>query len=510
MTITPAPFPTLLPRRAAIIDLGSNSVRMVVYEGVARNPVPIFNEKATLRLGAGLEKTGRLSEEGIARALDVLSRFQTIAHAMGAQPFDVLATAAVRDAKNGAEFVQAAKAHMPDARFRVLNGEEEADYSAAGVLCALPEADGLVADIGGGSLELIRIGRGAYFEADTMPLGVIRLHERAEGDVEAAALIAEQILAKVTWLDKVKSKPLYLVGGAFRALARLYIAKTDYPLNMVHLFRLTAAEAQKMANWVAGASRKRLEEVGNVPRKRIMDAPFAAVVLLELLARLSPPEIVFSSEGLREGWYMREVAADVAVEAPMEALAGEMADRLGRNASLPDALVAWTAPIFLSAQGWKDDEFLVQQHKLACMVSDIGSYDHPQYRAEQTYRRLLHCHGVGFDHLARAFLALVLAVRYDIKYDDPVLEPSRRLLKRHYFTSAVQLGLALRLAYTLCAGTEALLDGTCLDLKENVLTLDLVSGGLRSGGNAVLRRLERLAEALGVESLIREGEKRIA
>ncbi|PHI97302.1 exopolyphosphatase [Parasaccharibacter apium] len=491
-------------RRAAIVDLGSNSVRMVVYEGVARNPVPIFNEKATLRLGAGLEATGLLSEEGIERALEVLARYQVIGQAMGVQPFDVLATAAVRDARNGAEFVRAAQMRMPGARFRVLNGEEEADYSATGVLCALPAADGIVADIGGGSLELIRVRDGAYFDAGTTPLGVIRLRERSEDDLEKAAAIARKTLADVAWLEDAKGKPLYLVGGAFRALARLHMARTDYPLNMVHLFCLNRQEAVEMAEWITGASRKQMEKIGNVPRKRMVDAPFAAQVLLALLDKTDAPEVIFSAEGLREGWYMREVAACVADEEPMEALASEMAGRLGRNASFAGPLHAWLAPVFLSGLGWKDDAFLSLQFRLACMVSDIGSYDHPQYRAEQTYRRLLYCHGVGFSHESRAFLALVLAGRYDMDRESPVLEPSRRLLSKEYYEAAIRLGQAFRLVYMLCAGTEVLLEETHLALKdEDQLVLNLHGSRLRSGGNAVSRQLSRLAESLGVEADLR-------
>ncbi|MCL1513181.1 MULTISPECIES: Ppx/GppA family phosphatase [Acetobacteraceae] len=490
-------------RRAAIVDLGSNSVRMVVYEGVARNPVPIFNEKATLRLGAGLEATGMLSEEGINRALEVLARYQAIGQAMKVEPFDVLATAAVRDAHNGADFVKAAKARMPEARFRVLNGEEEADYSAAGVLCALPDADGVVADIGGGSLELIRVRNGAYFEAGTTPLGVIRLRERSQEDLGEASKIARKTLADVSWLETAAGKPLYLVGGAFRALARLHVARMEYPLNMVHLFRLSRAEAEEMAGWVIGASRKQMEKIGNVPRKRMVDAPFAAQVLLALLAQTDAQEVVFSAEGLREGWYMREVASSVAEEDPMEALAREMAGRLGRNASLAEPLITWVSPVFLTGLDWVEDSFLAAQLRLACTISDIGSYDHPQYRAEQTYRRVLYCHGVGFSHESRAFLALVLAVRYEINRDDPVLEPSRRLLSKGRYEAAVQLGLVLRLVYTLCAGTEVLLERTHLAMKDDKLVLSLHGSRLRSGGSAISRQLERLAEALGMKPSLR-------
>lgn len=487
-------------RRAAIVDLGSNSVRMVVFEGVARNPVPIFNEKATLQLGKGLEATGNLSAQGMTKALEVLGRFGTIAHAMGAEPFIVVATAAVRDAHNGAAFIEAAKERLPQATFRILQGEEEADYAAAGVLCALPDANGLAADIGGGSMELIRIADGGYTQAATTPLGVIRLAERSKENVPRARELALEGLDKIDWLGEARGRPLYLVGGAFRALARVEIARMRYPLNMVHLFRLTLEQAREMAAWCAAADMKTLEKLGNVPRKRLAQIPYAAAVLSALLERVSPDGVVFSAEGLREGWYMRHVAASVQKQDPMQALAEEMAGRLGRNAKLPAALVHWTAPIFAGHETPEQ----ARLRELACVFSDIGSYDHPQYRAEQTYRRILHAHGVGFEHVARAFLALVLAVRYEIGLDDSLLKPSRKLLDPEMFARAVQIGLALRLAYMLCGGTEVLLRASRLTVEKGILVLDLREGSVRTAGSTLKRQLSRLAGALDLSCEIRE------
>ncbi|QDH15730.1 Ppx/GppA family phosphatase [Oecophyllibacter saccharovorans] len=500
MALPPLASPLPPAQRAAIIDLGSNSVRMVVFEGVARNPVPIFNEKATLQLGKGLEKTGCLSEPGMHKAMEVLGRFGRIATAMGADPFVVVATAAVRDARNGPQFIEAASRHLPQASFRILRGEEEADYAAAGVLCALPEADGLAADIGGGSMELIRISGGTYTNAVTTPLGVIRLAERADDNVLRARDLAEKVLADISWLPSARGRPLYLVGGGFRALARAEISRLRYPLNMVHLFRLTRAQAWEMARWCLDADAKTLEKLGNVPRKRVEQVPYAAAVLEALLMLQEPDEVVFSAEGLREGWYMRHVAAEVQHLDPMQALAREMAARLGRNTNLPAELVAWTAPLFAAHESPEQSEL----RGLACLVSDIGSYDHPQYRAEQTYRRLLYCHGVGFEHRARAFLALVLAVRYEMGLNDPVLKPSRKLLSPEMFERAVQLGLALRLAYTLCGGNEALLRDSHLAIEDGTLVLKIRANGLRMAGSALRRRFEKLAEALHMPGRICE------
>ncbi|NVN12178.1 Ppx/GppA phosphatase family protein, partial [Nguyenibacter vanlangensis] len=248
-------------RRSAVVDLGSNSVRLVVFDGVSRNPITIFNEKSVLRLGRGLNATGRLNEGGVGMAMQVMDRFYAIARGMEADPFEILATAAVRDASNGPEFVAALRARMPGVPIRVLSGEEEADYSATGVLAGLPEADGLVADIGGGSLELIRLSGGQKHEACTLRLGVIRLNDRAEGDLQKARAIADADIAQVDWLDTLQGRPLYLVGGAFRALARLQIARTNYPLNIVHLYTLSGDAAKEMADWAATAPRRTLDRL---------------------------------------------------------------------------------------------------------------------------------------------------------------------------------------------------------------------------------------------------------
>src|SRR5262245_16306544 len=197
--------------RCAVVDLGSNSVRLVVYEGNCRNPVAIFNEKAVLRLGRGLQATGRLNEEGMGQAVTVLHRYDAVARAMGAGPMEILATAAVRDARNGGDFVAGLRTRLPGVAIRVLSGLEEAELSAMGVLCGIPTADGVLADVGGGSLELVRLNRGTRGVSHTLGLGAIRLAERAAGDPVRARAIAEADLADVPWLTEGAGLDLYLV-----------------------------------------------------------------------------------------------------------------------------------------------------------------------------------------------------------------------------------------------------------------------------------------------------------
>ena len=480
--------------RCAVVDLGSNSVRLVVFEGTGRTPVAIFNEKAVLRLGRGLQATGRLNADGMQQALTVMVRYAAVARAMAAWPFEVLATAAVRDASNGGAFVAELEARLDGVRVQILAGEEEAALSAEGLLCGIPDADGVLADIGGGSLEVVRLRHGRPGAGQTLKLGIIRLAERAGGDVARARTLAEDDLAGVAWLSEGAGRDLYLVGGAWRGLARMHIAMTGYPLNIVHHYSIAREDARELAGTIASAPHRALERMPGVPRRRVDDLPFAAVVLRRLLRATQARRVVFSANGLREGWYLRRVAPAVRAQDGLLSAGRDYAADLGRDAALPPALLAWTDPLFAHESR--------EQHRLreaACWFSDIGSHDHPEYRAEQAFLRLLRQPGVGMDHATRAFLALVVAVRYEAEPDAAFLLPVLTLLPVEAIGRATVLGCALRLAYTLSAGTPDLLAATRL-LVNGTLSLQLAPGSGVFAGESVTRRLERLAAAVGMPS----------
>ncbi len=487
--------------RSAVVDLGSNSVRLVVFEGRGRNPIAIFNEKATLKLGRGMQASGRLNEAAVGQAVRVVGRYASVARAMGADPFEILATAAVRDASNGPAFVagleqQIAAAGMPGTRIRVLSGEEEAALSSDGVLCGFPGADGLLADIGGGSLELVLLDAGQVRDATTLRLGVIRLAERSGGDLSRARAIADGDLASVFWLDQAAGRDLFLVGGAWRALARAHMELAGYPLNVVHHYAIGADAARSLAAMVLDAPKKGPERMPGVPRRRAEDLPFAATVLRRLLRRSGARRVVFSANGIREGWFMALVPPDVREQDPMLAAAEEMGLRLGREPALPPHLIEWTAPLFEGEGGQAR-----RLRQAACWLSDIGSHDHPEYRADQSFWRVLRQPGVALDHSERAFLALAVALRYEAENAAPFLPVARGLLDEAAAAQATVLGAALRLAYTVSAGTTALLSSSTLHLNAGRLTLRLGEAGAFAG-EGVERRLERVAAAMGVDAAL--------
>jgi exopolyphosphatase/guanosine-5'-triphosphate,3'-diphosphate pyrophosphatase len=376
----------------------------------------------------------------------------------------------------------------------VLSGEQEAELSAAGLLCGIPDAHGLLADIGGGSLELVRLDRGQRTHARTLRLGVIRLAERAGGDPARGRAIAEADLAAETWLPEMAGRDLYAVGGAWRALARIHIAQTNYPLTLLHHYTISREEARDLAGLVATASRRQLEKLPGIPRRRVDDLPFAAVVLRRLLRIAGVRRVIFSANGLREGWYMRHVAAAQRNQDPLLAAGHDYARRFARDPALPPALLAWTHPLFPNETGEPR-----RLREAACWMSDIGSRDHPEYRAEQAFLRILRQPGIGLDHQARAFLGLTLALRYEAEPDAAFLQPARQLLAPDAIRRATVLGVALRLAYTLSAGTAQLLTGTRLALGAR-LTLELAEGSGVFAGESVTRRLDRLAETLGLDA----------
>lgn len=467
-------------------------MRLVVFEGLERTPMPIFNEKAVLRLGKGLTASGRLNESAIEPALRIMVRYGAVARAMGAERFEVLATAAVRDATNGPAFAAAVEAKLPGVPLRILTGIEEAALSAEGVRCGIPEADGVLADIGGGSLEVARMGGEGVVQSASLGLGVIRLADRSGGDLLRARAIAEAELGCVRWLSDGAERDLYLVGGAFRALARVQMARTQYPLSIVHHYTLDRDAALELATQLV-LPRNRAERMAGTSRRRVEDLPMAAVVLRRLLRRTGAKRVVWSANGIREGWFMQLLSAEERARDAVLAGAQEIARRYGRDIRLPLALFTWTAALFTG-----ETRAETRLREAACWLSDTGAHDHPEYRAEQAFLRVLRQPGVAIDHPARAFLALTVALRYEAEPDASYLTPARALLSPEAIRRAEVLGTALRLAYVLSAGTTALLAGVTLRLSPGRLSLLLAEGTGVFAGESVQRRMDRLAGALGL------------
>ncbi|KAF0109651.1 MAG: exopolyphosphatase / guanosine-5'-triphosphate 3'-diphosphate pyrophosphatase [Rhodospirillaceae bacterium] len=478
-----------------IIDTGSNSVRLVVYEGGQRMPLPLFNEKAVCALGQGLEKTGHLHPEGVALAFAAMARFVRLARFMGVDRLDVLATAAVRDAADGAPFV-AELTRQCGVPVRVLHGAEEAELAGLGVLCATPAAHGVVADLGGGSLELVQVAGGAPGRSVTLPLGVLRLADAVEGDTPAVALI-DRHLDALDWLKAGQGEALYAVGGAWRAIAHLCIHHTHYPLHILDNFTVSAAEGKTLLPIIGALGRKALAKAPGVSKKRLPCLPLAVGVLMRLLEIVQPARLVFSIHGMREGQFFKTLPPEVRREDPLIAACHHLLRCAERFPEHGDELMAWMVPLFPDE---REPERRLRY--AACLLGDAFWNEHPDYRAEQAFLKVLRAPFMGLEHRERVALALAVYHRYKGASGAAIIQPVLPLLDDATRRRTLCVGLALRLAHTLTGGTSGLLQQSRLFLEDRCLTLILPGDEPAFAPGFCERRLEKLAQAMGCRAVV--------
>ena len=470
----------------AIIDIGSNSVRLVVYSGATRIPSVIFNEKVLAGLGKGVGETGAIEAEAQARALAALERFALLVKQMKVVRTRTVATAAVREASNGAAFL--ARVRKLGLAPRVLSGEEEGKRAGQGVLSAIPEADGIVGDLGGGSLELVEVGGGKVRRSASLPLGVLRLDALAKKG-NFARKVAKAVDA-AGFAGACGGRPFYMVGGSWRALARLDLALTDHPLPITHQHRM---EPSRPATLRATLERGRpLPDLGSVSFSRIPTLPNAARMLDALCSTLDPDGLIVSAFGIREGLLLHELPKAERMLDPLIVAAREAGAGLGRFAQHGDLLDAWIAPAF------DDDPRCARLRLAACLLADIGWAAHPDFRAERGIDMALHGNWVAIDAPGRVMLAQALFCNFgggrDLPYPRIAALASPAELKR-----ATAWGYAMRLGQRLSGGVAAGLKHSRLVRHEGTLRLDVDESARPLVGEIVQRRMKSLASLLDLK-----------
>jgi len=443
-------------------------------------------------LGRGVAEDGRLAPEARALALANLERFVGLARGMGVSRLQAIATAATRDAADGPAFLAEVEARC-GVRVRQLDGAEEARLSALGVVSAVPGAHGLMGDLGGGSLELVALADGSVGRVATLPLGPLSLGDTAGvGRAELRQRIDAELAAH-DWLPRAEGA-FYAVGGAWRALATLHMAQTDYPLNVIHNYRIPGSAARDVCRIVAGLGRASLRGIEGVPRRRRETLPLAALVLERVLRRTRPKAVVFSAFGLREGCLYDTLDEHDRAADPLLIACEAIAARAARFGAHGPELAQWTAPLFA------DEAPAARRLRLAaCHLADIAWSDHPGARAAHAHERVLRLPLPALDHEERARLALAVMARYDgwpARRDDGLL----RLLDDDALTGARVLGTALRAAETLSGGVPGVLPQTSLELGPERLALRLAAETAALDGEVVRRRFAALGRLLERET----------
>jgi len=490
---------------AAVIDVGSNSVRLVLYRVEGRAVWTVFNEKILAGLGRDLAVTGRLSGEGVDAALAALRRFAALVAAAKPDRVFAVATAAARDAEDGAAFCRRVRAET-GLDLKVLTGAQEARYAALGVLAGAPDSTGLAGDLGGASLELVRLENGLPGEGVTLPLGPFAFKDSSRFDPDRVRGQVERRLKP--YAESLKTPIFHAVGGAWRNLALLSMRMSSYPLEIVHQYEMGRREALEAARLISRQSVRSLERIEGISRRRLETLPHAAMVLEGLVDLLDVDKVVLSAYGLREGVLFEAMSDARRAEDPLIEGCAALSAREGVNPALGPAVEAWLGPAFGGLEpvlGAREPVLL----KAASRLADIGARLHPDHRADLIFHQVLRAPIPGMSHAERVFLATTMFARHTAAATVPEQQLIARLLTHERVQRARALGAAIRLACDLSGRSPDLLGRSSLEIRPASVVVEAEAAfAALLLGEQTAKRATTLAALLERELKLRPARER--
>ncbi|MFZ5962762.1 Ppx/GppA family phosphatase [Thalassococcus sp. BH17M4-6] len=476
--------------RVGVIDIGSNSVRLVVFDGAARSPAYFYNEKIMCALGAGMAETGRLNPEGRARALAAIERFQMLAQGMGLPPLTAVATAAVREAKDGPEFRDEI-ARVTGLKIWVIDGVEEARLSAQGVLLGWPGSYGLVCDIGGSSMELAAISDGRVGPRVTSDLGPLKLRDMPGGRKGRTRVIKDTLQDLARTMGDQRDR-LFLVGGSWRAIARIDMHRRGYPLHVLHEYRMTAKSVQATAKYIEASDLDELRSACSLSSARMALVPYATEVLRRLVQVFKPKDIAISSYGIREGLLYEQMPQALRDRDPLIEACSFAEQKDARLPGFGKRLFHFIEPLYRNVP-----EARLRIVRAACLLHDVSWRAHPDYRAETCFDNATRANLGGLKHSERIFLGLALLHRYRNRREGTRFEDLYDLIDEQEQLRAEVLGKALRFGAMLWM-SDTWQDGAALEWqpKKRLLRLKLREEIHPLFGEVAQARFQSLANSL--------------
>ena len=484
--------------RVGVLDVGSNSVRMVVFDGAARSPAYFFNEKVMAGLGAGLAETGRLNPEGRVRALSAIKRFQLLAEGMGIAPLTAVATAAVREAEDGPAFREELQRET-GLRLWVIDGEEEARLSAQGVLLGWPGAYGLVCDIGGSSMELAELRDGRVGKRISTKLGPQRLKTVSGGKKGLKKHIQSEVAALAETMGKQKDR-LFLVGGSWRALARIDMDRRNYPLAVLHEYRMSRKSVLETVKYIQESDIEELRLRCGLSESRMALVPLASQVLKELIRQFKPYDIAVSSYGIREGMLYEQMPQRLRDRDPLIEACRFAESKDARIPGFGRRLYDFVLPLFSGRKS--APRRLI---KAACLLHDVSWRAHPDYRHEVCFDEATRANLGGMTHSERVFLGVALLHRYKNSRENSRFDPLFKLIDDDWLKQAEILGKAMRFGAMLTASEDEKMGKFKYFPKKQLLEVKLAPGTRGLFGEVAEARLKSLANSLGATEVVVKG-----
>jgi exopolyphosphatase/guanosine-5'-triphosphate,3'-diphosphate pyrophosphatase len=475
-------------------------VRLVIYEGLTRAPTPIFNEKVLAGLGRQVQTTGLLAQDAIDTALEALERFRALCDILHVRKIWAIATAACRDARNGHIFIRQAE-RICRAPIKILSGTREANLTAFGVVAGMYKPDGIVGDLGGGSLELVDVHGTRVRSGLTLPLGGLALQDIAGKSIKKAERIVEDTFEDLDMLREGEGRTFYAVGGTWRALARLHMWQTGYPFHVMHNYRISAREALEFSRLVHRVDTETLSkiEVVNAARRPLL--AYAALVMENLVATIRPKEVIISVLGVREGLLYSLLKAKERAHDPLLQAAADLNVLRSRSPRHGEELIAWTDR-FMASSGIEETADERRLRHAACLLGDIGWRAHPDYRGEQSMNIIANGAFIAIDHPGRAYLALAVYYRHAGLSEEELSPRLRELATTRMLDHARILGAAMRVAYILTAGQSGVLPKAPLQVQRGKLVLKLSGRYAKLAHERLSNRVRALARLIGREAVI--------
>ena len=472
----------------------------MVYEGMTRAPTAIFNEKVLAGLGRQVQTTGLLPPDAIAIALAAFRRFRALCDTLQVRRIWAIATAACRDADNGQAFIAQAQ-RILKTPIKILSGTREAHLTGLGVVSGMHKPDGIVGDLGGGSLELIDVHGANVRHGLTLPLGGLALADIAGKSIKRAAKFVEKTLAEVDMLEAGAGRTFYAVGGTWRALARLHMWQTGYPFHVMHNYRIGAREALEFARLVHRVDTETLSKIEVVSAQRRPLLAYAALVMEQLVRAIKPKDVVISVLGVREGLLYSRLKQKERARDPLIAAADELNELRSRSPRHGEELIAWTER-FMASSGIEETAEERRLRHAACLLADIGWRAHPEYRGEQSMNIIANGAFVAIDHPGRAYLALAVYFRHAGVGEDELSPRLRELASTRMLDRARVLGAAFRVAYIISAAQSGVLPKTPMQVKRGKLVLSMQGKSRALAGDRLAARLRQLGRLIGRETVM--------
>ncbi|MCA8901056.1 MAG: hypothetical protein KDA53_07365 [Hyphomonas sp.] len=486
--------------RAAIIDIGSNSVRLVIFDVLGSSILPTFNEKVMAGLGEGLMNTGQLSETGQVAALAALSRYRAILKALNLRNFSAVATAAVRAASDGDVFIRKAN-RILGRPVSILSGEDEARLSALGVAASFHDPHGVIGDLGGSSLEFKTVG-GEDEKGESLMLGPLSLGEVAGNVKELRKAIKAEI--KTSSVLRGAKGRFFAVGGAWRTFAKINMEMENYALQVVQGYQMNAGQVARAAKLCIDAltTPAARAQVEAVDKRRSRHMHIAAILLEEVLEAGKFDGVTMSSSGLREGVLTDLTGAAIADPLLDGVIAFVRLDHT--QIAFGQALHDFIAPAFgPEADLFGSPSADLRIERAACMMADSAGRFHPDHRALLAYEQALRAPYSGVTHAERAMIAYAVGCRYQKDFKRP--KEYVALTSETQDARAQQLGSAMRLGAVFSGRSGPILRRARLSREDGKLCLGVRRTDEAMVSETVSKRLAQTANALRLQPEIRIG-----